>query len=501
MRSAEYWKKAALLREIAVQEGATLTAKDVLRLYNEALKDINKEITKIKANFRKRFGLDNETAAYFLTKAQQEENLNTLVQALEQAPTEQARREVLEYIQRDGLSVRAYAARMERYKAVEAVIYSRIKKLALQQTAVLGDTLEKAYKQSYYGLIDDTAKGLDVGIHFSILNDKAVQEAVSAKWHGKRFSQRVWDNTDRLAGQAQELVVKSFMSGEALNKTARKLAECFEAEMYHATTLVHTETAHIHAKADLQAYGDLGVEEYKYLATLDYATCSVCQPLDGRVFQVAEAVEGENYPVIHPRCRCTTTLNTGYSGRRARNPLTGNNEIVDGNMTYSQWARSLSPEERGALGLARKKGENKTADKLQYAEYKKVLGKEALPPRFDKFQDMKYNDKGRWEGLKEQYRKNSPYLQSRLDYNYNGREGFIPNNTIISTTKTIAGAGSKTVLRNESWLIGQYGGKPGQWEKRVGKIESAKYIFDVHWYELKGKQYEAKVKSSKEKKL
>ena len=44
------------------------------------------------------------------------------------------------------------------------------------------------------------------------------------------------------------------MRGESNTKTSRKLADLFEAEKYHATTLVRTETAHIHAKADLKAY-------------------------------------------------------------------------------------------------------------------------------------------------------------------------------------------------------------------------------------------------------
>ena len=33
-----------------------------------------------------------------------------------------------------------------------------------------------------------------------------------------------------------------------------------------------------------------------------------------------------------------------------------------------------------------------------------------------------------------------------------------------------------------------------EWKKRVGKIESAKCVFDVHWYELDYKQYRMKLK-------
>lgn len=418
MNTAEYWAKAALLRKVAVSQGSTVTAAEILRLYNEALEDIEKEIKSIAYNFQKRFGLDNETAAYFLTQAQQEENLKNLLTALEAAPDEKAREDILEYIRRDGLSVRAYAARTERYEAVKAVIYSRIKAMAAAEITLMSEQLKSAYKESYYGVMDDTAKGLDVGISFAVLNDKAIEEAVAARWQGGNFSERIWKNTDRLAKEAQELTVKAFMSGESLTKTSRRLAERFEVEKFHATTLIHTETAHIQAKADFAAYEELGAEEYKYLATLDYATCSVCQPLDGMVFKLSEAREGVNYPVMHPRCRCTTTINTDYINRRARNPLTGKNELVRGDMNYREWIDSLTPEQRSALELSQKKDSRKTSDKLQYEQYKKVLGKENMPKSFDKWQDLKYNDSEKYADLKGfyRYKGNNPEA-SRNDYN------------------------------------------------------------------------------------
>ena len=412
MKTEEYWENAALLREIAVQEGATATTADVLKLYDEALLDIEKEISIIEYNFRKRFGLDNKTAQYFLTRSQQEENLTMLINALENAPDEQARADILKYINLDGLSVRAYASRIERYNAVKESIYARIKKLASDSITLVGAMLKTVYKESYYGAVDDVAKGLNVGINFGLLNDNAIDEAINTKWHGKRFSERIWDNTDRLADEAQKLVTKALMSGEALNKTAVKLQESFGAEKYHATTLIRTETAHVHAMADMRAYKDLDVEEYKYLATLDYVTCSVCQPLDGMVFKVSEAREGVNYPVMHPRCRCTTTMNINYDKRRARNPITGKNELIDGDVTYNEWLNNMSAEQRNALNLAQKKNSNRTADKLQHEKYKKVLGTKEVPREFDKFQELKYNDSEKWEFIKLDYSRQNKLLKN-----------------------------------------------------------------------------------------
>lgn len=413
MKSEEYWNDAALRREIAVQTGTNYTGEEILKLYDEALSDIDTEIQKIKINFQKRFGIDNETAEYFLTQAQQEDNLKTLIKSLEYAPDEQARQDILAYIRRDGLSVRAYAARKERYEAVKAVIYAKIKKVAVKATDKLSDRLQQVYKESYYGVIDDSAKQFDVGINFAILNENAIHAAVSTKWHGKQFSQRIWDNTDRLATTAQNLVVKSFMSGEAWSKTADKLATTFQVEKYNATRLVHTEASHIHAMADLKAYEDIGAEQYRYLATLDYRTCERCQQWDNMVLPLSEAREGYNYPVLHPLCRCTTTIAVDLKNRRARDPLTGKNDIVDGSVTYQEWYNSLSDEQKEALKLSKRKDSNKTSDKLQHAKYVKVLGTKEVPRSFDKWIDIRYNDSEKYSELKSKYR-NAIVSQSRL---------------------------------------------------------------------------------------
>ena len=286
------------------------------------------------------------------------------------------------------------------------------------------------------------------------------------------------------------------MSGESLNKTADKLADKFQVSKFQATTLVRTETAHIHNEADFQAYKDVGIKRYKYLATLDYATCGTCQPLDGMVFDVSQRQEGVNAPVMHPRCRCTTTPDVDYANRRARDPITGKSSVIDGSVTYEQWVKNMTSQQKSALELARKKDSRASSDKVQYVKYRNALGLKTMPSSFDKFQDLKYNDVERWKEIKALYREETkPYLQKRLDYILqSGEKNFIPTGAVMTSARTIAGKGSKTDLRVEDNLINAFGGQRDEWKTRVGKIESEKYIFDVHWYELDGKQYRVKLK-------
>lgn len=61
-----------------------------------------------------------------------------------------------------------------------------------------------------------------------------------------------------------------------------------------------------------------------------------------------------------------------------------------------------------------------------------------------------------------------------------GTQTFIPKGAEITNIVEIAGKNSKE-FRNANKYIELYGGKLQDWSKRAGKIESDKYIFDIHW--------------------
>ena len=133
----------------------------------------------------------------------------------------------------------------------------------------------------------------------------------------------------------------------------------------------------------------------------------------------------------------------------------------------------------------------------QWEKYRMALG-DKVPKTFQTFERHKRANDDKYKAWQQAYKKRF-YLQQRLDYTINGENSFIPSGAQFETTRTIAGSGSPNVLRIENSLIHKYGGHVGEWKKRVGKIESEKYVFDVHWYELDGKQYRMKLKYRKEK--
>lgn len=280
----------------------------------------------------------------------------------------------------------------------------------------------------------------------------------------------------------------------------------------------------------LRAYGNMAVRttarqaEVAALLTADDhdlwqiikigSTCPVCAPLEGRVYSKSgtnpdypplsmafgkvDPAGGDNlantWLNIHPNClhmltKYTTVGKTEKQIRRDRdfsdpekNPVT------------------KDPRSKKQIAAYREKERNRRkllADMKQHKEYRAVLGRE-VPKDFAKFWEMKYNGSGKWGHLQSLYR-NRFSLQERLDYEINGEKLFIPQNVKLESVRTIAGSGSKTEFRVAERLAHDYGGNAADWKKKVGKIESDKYIFDVHWYELNGRQYKAKIKTRRDK--
>ena len=230
---------------------------------------------------------------------------------------------------------------IERLEAMKLQVRGEIEKLYNGRESGFESYLKNLYKDQYNRTAFQIAKGTGVGTNIYSLNDKLVNTVIKKPWapDGKNFSDRIWEDKDKLINTLHTEMTQAFIRGDSLEKLADKIAEKMKVSKANASRLVYTESAAYSSKARFKSFQDLGVEKYEIVATLDNRTSDICQDMDGKVFDLKDYEVGVTANPFHVRCRTTTApyFDDMEGERAARNETTGETEYVPANMKYSEW--------------------------------------------------------------------------------------------------------------------------------------------------------------------
>ena len=404
MKSKKYWIERTAALEEALQDAAADITEDIIRSYERAIEEINIDIhNTFKAYVA--MGIPEKEATRLLNAAENDKLYKELQELYASTEDFTVREDILNRI-----NAQAYGARISRLEGVKSKAYIRLRQVANLAEKKQKQLYTKTLQSSYYTNIYNIAKGLKCGIDFTVLPEKAINKVLHEPWHGKNYSERIWIHNDRFISAVQDAITTGIISGQSVNRVASTLTEYVkdtapDGVITSTTTLVRTETSHFMNQGQLEAYKDIGITRYRFVAALSDRTCDTCGDLDSKVFDIEDAVEGKNYPPIHPNCRCTTVMADAISSTRAaEDPLTGKTYKVDGNMTFNEWKDSLTDEQLEAMNSHVREMRNSSADKKQYEKYKAVLGEDNMPKTLEKFTELKYNDNDKWTELKYKYR-------------------------------------------------------------------------------------------------
>ena len=324
-KPSNYWDKRALRRLTEAEKQGEAYSKRVQKIYDQAHKNIQRDIENIYANYSKATGMDVQSLKTLLSKTQTEKLWGELrAKGLDK------------YVKGN------YKARITRLEQLQAQLYAKAKEIYTQEQKTHTECYKGVLNDSYNKAIYDAQMGTGYDFAFNTLDDNLVEAVLSERWSGKNYSQRIWGNTDLLAESVSEIVGGALLSGQSYAKTSRQIRERFGVSKYYADRLVRTECNHFHNQADAMAYEEMDVEKYVFMAVLDNRTSAICQQYDNKVIDLKDKKEGVNFPPLHPNCRSTTRAYMGEEiektlKRRARNPITGENEVID-NISYREWA-------------------------------------------------------------------------------------------------------------------------------------------------------------------
>ena len=330
--SDEYWRERAEDRLDEAEKLSVPYLEDIHAVYDDARLKIVEDIKNLYKNYYKDDdGFDQEKLRIIIPNGD-----------LERFHREMKKAGLSEYLPEN------YKARMTRLEYLYADCWAESKKASLKHQQIETKTHRETIHNAYYKTIYDTGVGLKINPAFSKLDNRAVNQVLNTKFLGGNYSERIWKNTDKLADTLKEVIGSAIARGESYSKTAREIRERFGVTQYEATRLVQTETCYFQNQAEIEALKTMGIEKYKFIATLDSRTSDICREHDKKVYNIEDAKAGKNLPPLHPNCRSTVSAYLGeeYESaiRVARNE-NGENEYVE-NIDYSEWLKHI---ENGTL--------------------------------------------------------------------------------------------------------------------------------------------------------
>ena len=339
MKAAEYWKRRTVDLEHLLQARTTATMVEVNRMYAQGVDQINAQIERILHRYVNNGQISQAYALQLLSAGQTAQERERLLEQLQHTKEPQARRELIAM-----LDAPAYADRISRLQALQNAIRAEAVAMGVREERLAKARLADTFKQAYYRTVfnDQKRNGL---YDFNLISDRRVQAALTHKWSGKNYSDRVWNNNAAFCKRLQRTIEVGCMAGMTLHDMEERLLEdCIGADSdsgqrFCASRLIRTEVNYFSNQGFLEGYKAAGITRYRFMATLDLRTSAVCRQLDGKTFLVEEAQPGRNVPPMHPFCRSVTVpaVNNRTGTRWARDPVTGQSMTVPADMTYSQW--------------------------------------------------------------------------------------------------------------------------------------------------------------------
>lgn len=412
IKNIKYWEMREARNMYKDMQLAEDCAKELSVIYSKAAVYTAKQIEGIFNRFASKHHLTRDEAINLLSEADSKD-FEKLLEAYKNKTGAQKREVLAE------LEAPAYKNRMKRLDDIDKSINRLINAVASKERDAIDKTMRKVYESSYHHAVYEAARMSGLDLQTGPIDEGALENILKKKWSGQNYSERVWNNTQKVADAIKEELMIGALTGKTEKEMTDSINEQFLSGRNNARRLVRTESSYIHNEAHFQAYKDYGIEEYRFVATLDLRTSQICRERDGSVYRVNDKKIGVNAPPMHPWCRSTTIMNlddeTMHNLERfARDPVTGERMKVPADETYKEWyQRMVEKHGAEAINTAGKSTKNYSSDKVQYQNYINVLGNKFVPDTLEEFQKIKYGNEKQWNDLKYKFRTVNRY---KTDY-------------------------------------------------------------------------------------
>lgn len=474
MKSDAYWKHRQVQDVFHVFQKAEDTADQISKIYLKTSRYLSLQADGIFEKYKAKHGLSEAEARRLINTLQSQASLDELLRKLRNDKQNQSGQDLLSQ-----LEAPAYQARIEHFRQMQNQLDLIMQNVYQQErdfnTSFYTDLANEAYYRSIYNI----QQRADAAFSFSHVSAKTIDKVVNSRWSGENYSERIWGNTHSLSEALKEELLINFVTGRTNRDASQIIANKFGQGASISRRLVRTESNYVSTEMNFQAYKECGVEKYQYLATLDLRTSLICRDLDGKIFSVSKRQTGTNCPPMHPWCRSTTISVMDEScivkmQRSAIDPATGKRIKVPRSMSYWEWYDKYvkgKPE----VELEEKKIKNRSSDRVQHQNYRKLLGTD-VPKKLDDFQNMKYNDE-KWISLHTKYLDAKLKSKIQSDTTCKSIELGKQGKHIIGHNNYVKGRSYLTIsLEEVQQLVSKYAGAGELKRDRAGKWTNKEFV-------------------------
>ncbi len=286
----DYWEKRQTELMKRLEKGTENTIKSLIQSYEQATKNINKEISRIYKNYSKSDVLDKKALNQLLNKKETDTyRRNFLTTINNNIKNEEIKQKMLlKY------NASAYSFRISRYEQLQESIDLELKKLADIEQQITEIRYVDTIKEGYYHNIYNVQKATGLGFSFSQIDNRTISLMLNKNWvpnplaTASNFSKRIWNNSEKLGNYLRTNFTADTMSGKSIVKISKELSEYMNVGLFNATRLVRTEVNHFANESEMLSYEELDIKKYRFIATLDNVTCKHCAKLDNKEFNVKD---------------------------------------------------------------------------------------------------------------------------------------------------------------------------------------------------------------------
>lgn len=292
-----YWERRQRELNQALEKDEAKLKKRLSSFYDAEYRKLEKEI----AAYYSQYGENNVIAYRRLMESLPEEDKRLLLERMDDFAEKYP-----EYAHL--LPVRESIYKLNRLEGLQQSILLQ----QLEIGAVNEEEIRKHLEKQAARNASAAAETMGFGKNFYAENSQLVRQVVNTAWcNGKNFSQRIWDNVEKLAGYLGTDLAQGFARGDSYERLVKQLRQRFgKVSRNDAYRLIYTEGTFVMNEARAASF-EQDTEEYIFRVQYDAIRRNgwrdICDDLDGQTFLWSERRPGINFPPMHAWCHCTAT--------------------------------------------------------------------------------------------------------------------------------------------------------------------------------------------------